>query len=246
VTDVSVYDQSAYQVRFEWGCKGVDELAPVSDFTVIVDVLSFSTCVDVAVSQGAVVLPFGWKDESAEVYARKHEALLAAKRGQGRYSLSPHSLADLPADTRIVLPSPNGSALTLAAADHADTLAGCLRNRESIANHINRQGGTVAVIACGERWVSDDSLRPALEDQIGAGGIISKLRGSKSSEARAAEALFRSIEDTLCDTVRSCSSGKELIEKGYAEDVECASQLDVSQSVPQLLGNAYINKKGSH
>jgi len=243
VTDVTIYDQSGYQVRFEWGDRGVEELAPVSDFVIIVDILSFSTCVDVAVSRGAVVFPFGWKDENAEAYARKQDALLAHRRGQATYSLSPPSLAGLPEDSRIVLPSPNGSTLTIAADRHATTLAGCLRNRRSIADYIDRTSGSVAVIACGERWLPDDTLRPALEDQIGAGAIISRLHGNKSPEARAAEATFHSAEETLHDTLRSCSSGKELIEKGYPEDVAYASELDVSQSVPGLLGNAYINKK---
>ncbi|RNI22761.1 hypothetical protein EFY87_08015 [Flexivirga caeni] len=36
-------------------------------------------------------------------------------------------------------------------------------------------GRSVAVIAAGERWSFDDSLRPALEDQFGAGAVLSAL-----------------------------------------------------------------------
>ena len=86
---MATFDQSEYQIRFEWGERGVAELAPISDFVVIVDVLSFSTCVDVASSRGATVFPFGWKDQRAEAYAAEHEAILAGRRGQGTYSLSP-------------------------------------------------------------------------------------------------------------------------------------------------------------
>ena len=86
-----------------------------------------------------------------------------------------------------------------------------------------------------------NTLRPSLEDQLGAGSIISQLRGNKSPEARAAEALFYSVDDALHDTLRSCSSGKEQIGKGYPEDVAYASKLDVSQSVPRLVGNAYVH-----
>ena len=69
---MSYYDQSEYRIRFDWGEKGVAELAPISDIVIIVDVLSFSTCVDVAVARNATVLPFGWKDARARDYADRH------------------------------------------------------------------------------------------------------------------------------------------------------------------------------
>ena len=44
------YDQTGFDARFEWGIEGIRRLAPVSDVMVIVDVLSFSTAVDVALA----------------------------------------------------------------------------------------------------------------------------------------------------------------------------------------------------
>jgi 2-phosphosulfolactate phosphatase len=41
------YDQTDYAIRFEWGVPGIDVLAACSDVVIIVDVLSFSTCVDI-------------------------------------------------------------------------------------------------------------------------------------------------------------------------------------------------------
>jgi 2-phosphosulfolactate phosphatase len=239
---LATFDQSEYQIRFEWGERGVAELAPISDFVIIVDVLSFSTCVDVAASRGATVFPYGWKDQRAEAYAAEHEAILAGRRGQGTYSLSPPSLAHLPEAARIVLPSPNGSTLTVAASKHATVLAGCLRNRSAIADFINQQAGPVTVIACGERWMPEDSLRPALEDQLGAGAILQMLDGVKSPEAQSTEWGFAANEPTLAETLKKCSSGKELIEKGFPQDVDFAAELDASGAVPVLSDRAYVNK----
>lgn len=50
----SPFDQSAYQVRFEWGVEGLARLAP-GDVTVVVDVLRFSTTVIQAVERGETV-----------------------------------------------------------------------------------------------------------------------------------------------------------------------------------------------
>lgn len=40
-----IYDQSEFDLRCEWGAQGVSQLASISDVVIIVDVLSFSTCV---------------------------------------------------------------------------------------------------------------------------------------------------------------------------------------------------------
>ena len=48
------FDQSRYQVRFEWGVPGLDVLAP-SDVVVVVDVLRFSTNVTARVDAGETV-----------------------------------------------------------------------------------------------------------------------------------------------------------------------------------------------
>jgi 2-phosphosulfolactate phosphatase len=78
---------------------------------IVVDVLSFSTCVDVAVSRAASIFPYPWKDAAAGQFATRHQAELAGARGRARYSLSPVSFVDAPAGLRCVLPSPNGAAL---------------------------------------------------------------------------------------------------------------------------------------
>jgi 2-phosphosulfolactate phosphatase len=96
------FDQSGFDVRCEWGENGIRHLARVSDAVVIVDVLSFSTCVEIANSRGAIVFPYRWKDESAVAFAASVNAELAGGRRDGRaYSLSPSSLIDIPAGTRL-------------------------------------------------------------------------------------------------------------------------------------------------
>ncbi|MCY4482556.1 MAG: 2-phosphosulfolactate phosphatase [Spirochaetaceae bacterium] len=234
-------NQSQFDIRCEWGLHGVQTLAPISDVIVIVDVLSFTTCVDIATANGAAVFPYASHGDAAGDYARARNALLAGPRGAagGGYSLSPAGLLDIPARTRLVLPSPNGSTLSVATGA-APTLAGCLRNSRSVAAYAGRIGRTVSVIACGERW-PDGSLRPAVEDLIGAGAIISQLGGSKSPEARAAEAVFESSRGDLGRILAACASGQELIGRGFSTDVDLSGRLDCSTSAPLLRGDSYLD-----
>jgi 2-phosphosulfolactate phosphatase len=232
------FDQAAYDVRCEWGQPGIAALAPGVDVLVIVDVLSFSTCVEIATTRGAIILPYRCRGQSAERFALQERAELARPRGMGSYSLSPASYLTVAAGTRIVLPSPNGASLSLGTAGKP-TLGGCLRNAAAVARAASRLGRRIAVIPAGEQW-PDGSLRPGLEDLLGAGAIIGHLVGSLSPEAQAAADLYRASRPDLAARVWQCSSGRELIDRGFEHDVALACELNVSQGVPTLVGNAYM------
>lgn len=243
-----VDDQSVFPERFEWGEAGVRRLAPMSDIVVIVDVLSFATAVDVAVGRGATVFPYPERGDAAESFARQRGAIAASDRGRGDknspYSLSPSSLATIPSGTRLVLPSPNGATLVLLAARlGAVVLAGCLRNAAATAAACRAMGGSIAVIAAGERWRDNGeatgSLRPAVEDLVGAGAILEALSPARPSpEAMAAIAAYRAMED-VSQCLRACASGKELAERGFAHDVTLAARCNASQHVSRLRDGAF-------
>jgi 2-phosphosulfolactate phosphatase len=233
------FNQADFEVRCEWGEKGVLELTPISDVVIIIDVLSFSTCIDIANSRGAIIFPYQWKDESVQVFARSVDAEIAEKRGSSRYSLSPTSLLDINTGTRLVLPSPNGSALSLAT-QGIPTLAGCLRNCRSVALAAMNYGQRIAVIPAGEKW-QDDSLRPSFEDLIGAGAVMSHLEGRFSPEAQLAIEAYQGVRPSLKQLIKQCGSGQELIERGFEQDVDLASEVDVSGCIPRLSDGAYIN-----
>lgn len=232
------------RVDFGWGLRGLQSLFPASDVVVIVDVLSFYTAVDVATSRGARILPFAYGHSDAESYARSRGAVLAQPRlaGGQQLSLSPVTLKDVAKGIQIVLPSPNGSRLSRETGA-VPTLAGCLRNAAAVAQAASSLGSTIGVIAAGERW-PDNSLRPAIEDLLGAGSIIQCLSAQPSPDAEAARAAWRVLRSRIRDVIRESQSGRELIEAGYAGDVTIASETDVSGTVPWLQGDAYVDASG--
>ena len=232
-------NQSEYEVRCEWGLEGVTALVPDSDVMIIVDTISFSTCVDIAAARGAWVFPYRWRDESSLAFAGLVGAILAtaSRTDPDGFSLAPSSMLRLPPEARVVLPSPNGATLSLATSGCC-TFTGCLRNAQAVAAAATKLGRRVGVIPAGERW-RDGGLRLALEDWIGAGAIIHHLPGGRYPEAAAAEALFELYAPRLVEVLLACSSGKEAAARGSAYDVELAAQFNSSRCVPQLIDGYY-------
>jgi 2-phosphosulfolactate phosphatase len=255
--------QAAYPVRFEWGPTGATATAPAGDpsYAVVVDVLSFTTTVSVAVARGVEVHPFPWRDARAREYAEAHDAVLAigrheARRAGGGVSLSPASIAAAEGLERLVLPSPNGSTIAAGlAGSGATVLAAGLRNRRAVAAHLAPDltegspsrglgNGGLTVIAAGERW-RDGSLRPAVEDLWGAGAVLAALVDlgvtGLAPEAWVAEQAFRVVEPQLEAALRSCASGRELVDKDFAQDVAIAGELDADGCVPVLADGFFID-----
>lgn len=237
--DSMIYNQLEFDLRCEWGMQGVVRLAPISDAIIIVDVFSFSTAVEIATAQGAIVYPYNGKLEDLEQFAQTHDAQVAAfgLKGNG-FSLSPHSLQTIPPGFRLVLPSLNGSTLSLSTGD-TPTFAGCLRNAAAVARAAQQCGKRISVIPAGERWREDGSLRPSYEDWLGAGAILSELSGTLSPEARAARAAFLDAKADLYELLRSCGSSKEHLEAGLMQNVSLVGALNISTSVPRLIDGAY-------
>lgn len=235
--------QDRWRVRFEWGPSGVE--AVQADVVVVVDVCRFTTAVDAAVGQGAVVFPYRWRDGSARAFADQMSAELADSSDSLGMSLSPVSLLRLGPGDRVVLPSPNGSTCAVVAAERGATVvAACLRNATAVARYLDTLDGSVLVIGCGERW-EDETLRPAVEDYLGAGAVIAQLRGTMSPEAELCGTTWESNRPALSRVVAGCVSGRELAMRGWQADLDYALAVDASESVPVMIDGAFRHAETS-
>ena len=244
-------DQPGTGARFDWGLAGASELGRSCAVLVVVDVLSFTTALDVAVGRGIRVHPFPWNDQAA-AYADRIGASVAVGRNalskDRPWSLSPASLVRAPAVADLVIPSPNGSAICAAAgATGIPVLAACIRNAPAVVRwlRLSGYGGAdrpIGVIASGERW-PDGTLRPCVEDLLGAATILDGLTyapGGLSVEAAVTLAALASVPD-LAAAIRGCVSGRELVARGFGRDVDVAVAADVSSTVPMLVHGAFVN-----
>lgn len=229
-----------HSVDVVWGLSGARSLSESCDVLALVDVLSFSTSLTIAVARGAEVWPAAWGTDGAEHLAREIGATLARGRStrQGA-TLSPASLVAFGFEpgSRLVLPSPNGSGIAHAAVGSDQPVLGaCLRNVSAAADAL-RSYERVGVVAAGERW-PDGSLRPAYEDWLGAGLLVAALSGpgvALTPDAEAAAAASR-----VRRPLAQCPSGAELIGRDFAEDVALADELDVETVVPVLSSGRFV------
>jgi 2-phosphosulfolactate phosphatase len=136
-----------------------------------------------------------------------------------------------------VLPSPNGSTLALAAT--VPLFTACLRNAPAVARQATVHGSRIAVIPAGEQWPAS-TLRPCLEDLVGAGAVLADLQGTPSPEAELAIAAFARFRHDLAGTLSRCASGQELIERGFRLDVELAGDYAVSPVAPRLDNGQFV------
>ncbi len=242
------------EVHVEWEAQGAELAAERGDLVVVVDVLSFSTSVTIAISRGTTVLSYS----EAEIEQRGGRERLCAETGaeivsknraapDGGYSLSPASLATIGPGERLIFTSLNGALCTSAAAAAPAVLVASLLNRSAAASWISAhwlrsEGGgqgtqepaarRCTLIACGERWSSTagaDGWRPGIEDHLGVGAIASKLSSAGhvlSVEASMAAETFTSTESELESVLAASVSGRELIARGFADDVRLAGHLD--------------------
>ncbi|BCJ55714.1 hypothetical protein Asp14428_71890 [Actinoplanes sp. NBRC 14428] len=242
------------KIHCDWGPDGADAASRWASVVAVVDVLSFTTTLTVAADRGIAVRPYPWRGPGAAEFAREQRATLAVgrrKAAPGQVSLSPRTVRDSAGVERLVLPSPNGSAISARLAGGGATVVGVsLRNAPAAAAWVRRRlpGGAVAVIAAGERWPGG-ALRPAVEDLWGAGAFLTHLvrRGADepSPEAGAALAAYRSVADGLAASLDACVSGRELHDHGFGGDVAIAAEFGASTSVPVLRDGWYVADQDS-
>jgi 2-phosphosulfolactate phosphatase len=235
----------AAQVHVEWGPLGARLAAQRGDFVVVVDVLSFSTTLTVAVEREFSVLvydpaeieAFGGR-ESAALRFGARPAQKSRRVPDGEFSLSPQSLLNAEPRQRLLLTSLNGAAAVSASACAPAVYVGGLRNGAAcarlLAQELRRERAKrVTIVACGELWASVapgfEGFRPSLEDWVGAGYLAGRLADegySLSPEAAAAVPY-----DERIASLTDCVSARELVAAGWEEDVAIALELDASAVV---------------
>ena len=200
------FDQSRYQVRFEWGAAGLARAA-ASDIVVVVDVLRFSTAVTDRIAAGETVA----LDDAAHAVSL-NGAAVAAAAGETDAVVLLGCLRNAAAVAAAVLAEQQRRGARTSVAVIA---AGELASREPDAPL---------------RFAVEDLLGAgAIIDALGTLGL-----DHTSPEAAAAGEAFRGLRGATRHLLTASGSGQELLERDARADVLAAAEVDAAASVPVL------------
>lgn len=207
----SPFDQSAYQVRLEWGVEGLARLAP-ADVVVVVDVLRFSSTVTAAVARGAAV-PL---DDAAHAVSINGAAVADAAAGEAVVLLGCLRNAAATASAVLALQTERGRRTSVAV----------------IACGEREGRGDGAPL----RFAVEDLLGAgAVIAALGDLGI-----DHSSPDAAAAGEGFRALRGAARHLLSASGSGRELAERGLSSDIAEAAEIDATTAVPVLRDGEFV------
>jgi 2-phosphosulfolactate phosphatase len=214
--------------------------------SIVVDVLRASSSIVTLLERGAShVIPAADIEEARSLKERLPDHLLCGERGglppEGfDYGNSPAEFARMELAGRgVILATSNGTRVLSDLADTPAVIVGSLLNRTACAR--------VALAVADERQLdinivcSAGGSEFALEDALGAGGIVDALGAINETmelgdAARFACDAFLTASRDLEDAVASAYHARGLIEAGFADDVAYCARLDTTEIVPGLEG----------
>ena len=200
-----------FDIHCCWGFKLAEDTFIQYDVCIIVDVLFFSTSIDL---------------------------LLDTKENTQNIPVAHHFIQPFSPE-KLSIASPVGLPLQLNL--HTKTvLAGCLRNARAVAKAAMQLGNTVLVIPVGDK-LSDEDFKTCSEDFIAAGAIVSYLKGDRTAESNAALDIYNSSKDDIEEMVKLSSSARHMILNGFSPEVDQACQFNRSKNVPLLEDGTLIN-----
>ncbi len=246
-----------YQCHLEWGYAGIPPAVDRRDVLVIIDTLSFSTSVVTGVHNQGVIQPLPDLEDfdqhglaaDIEVAVHRHEV-----PDKGQFSLSPLTYdRDLTGQT-IVLWSLNGGTCCLMDRNASAVIVGALVNATAVAGTIrllinSGRAVGVTILACGEHYPDPkkarETLRFAIEDYLGTGAILAGLDIDKSPEAVVCERAYLQSKHDLTSLIWHSTSGRELRDMGFPDDVRFATRIDRYNTVPVLHNSTLCKYKNT-
>ena len=211
------FTQEDFACRCEWGPDAVTALAP-ADVIIVVDVFSFTTCVDVAVSRGVAILPYAWNDPSAAELRHRagrgaggeaeEDAILArarvvpgrASRAAVRAALAERRTGDAGGSGE------RGSRARGMPAQRSRGRGGCRARRPDLQRDSSRRAMAGWRTAARARGRARRRGNPCRAARVAVAG--SRRPWSRSSRAR---------RDALVETLDACGSGRELTGRGHLQ-----------------------------
>lgn len=208
---------------------------------VVIDVLRATSVIIHAISQGArEVLPVTTLEEAFQTIKHYPEgtALLGGERGSRKiegFDLgnSPREyIAEKVKEKKLILTTTNGTKAFHSVSSGKEVMAGGFFNIEAVKRCCLDLGNDLLI------YPSGDEGRFSLEDVVCGGMLIDRILKDKlgalvlTDASRSAHILYQRFEKNLLEALSLSRHGRELIERGFEEDLAYCAQVDITDVVP--------------
>lgn len=208
---------------------------------VVIDVLRATSVMVHAMSQGAKeIIPVKTVEtafQMAKTFPR-NTTLLGGEKDTRR--IEGFDLGNSPKEytvekvrgKRLIMTTTNGTQAFHSVSSAAEILVGSFFNIGAIAHGSIETGKDLLI------YPSGDEGRFSLEDTVCGGMLIDRIitRGLKqvvlTDASHSARTLYQRFEGNLLEVLSLSRHGKELIDRGYGDDLPYCAQIDIAEIVP--------------
>jgi len=210
---------------------------------VVIDVLRATSVIIHAMSEGALeIIPVVTVEEAfqmAKAFPRG-SVLLGGERESGNipgFDLgnSPREyVAEKVKEKKLILATTNGTKAFHLVSSGKEIFVGSFLNIGAVAERCLESERDLLIFASGD----DGSF--SLEDTVSGGMLIELLarRGKKSvfltDASQCAQILYQRFKDNLLEAFHISRHGKELISRGFEDDLVYCAQIDITNIVPEF------------
>ena len=218
-----------------------DTLALSHRVVVVIDILRATSVIVHAMSQGAMeVIPVKTVEEALRMAKTfpLNTTLLGGERGSRK--IEGFDLGNSPREyqgervrgKRLILTTTNGTKAFHAVSHGKKVLVGSFLNISAVAEKCFRLGHDLLI------YPSGDEGDFSLEDGVCGGMLIDRIikKGRKSlpltDAAHSAHILFQRFEANLVESFYLSQHGRDLVDRGFEEDLPYCAQVDTTDLVP--------------
>lgn len=212
---------------------------------VVIDILRATSVIVAAMSQGArEILPVETVEEAFQL-ARTfppNTTLLGGERGSRK--IEGFDLGNSPREydgekvrgKRLILTTTNGTKAFHAVSQGKNVLVGSFFNISAVAEQCLRLDQDLLI------YPSGDEGHFSLEDTVCGGMLIDRIikkRGGPvtlTDASHSAHILFQRFEATIVESFYLSQHGRDLVERGFEEDLPYCGQVDLTDIVPVFKG----------
>ena len=208
---------------------------------VVIDVLRATSVIIHAISQGALeIIPVATVEEAFQL--AKHfpqgTPLLGGERGSQKikgFDLgnSPREyIAEKVKGKRVILTTTNGTKAFHSVSSGREVMAGSFFNIGAIGGRCLDLSQDLLIFPSG------DEGRFSLEDTVCGGMLIDRILNkgkglvSLTDASQSALILYQRFKENLVETFRLSTHGRDLIERGFEEDLAYCAQIDITDIIP--------------